>query len=157
MKLLLNAVLTLMSSALLVAGCACTHGPAKEGSNAGEAFLADNKAKPGVVTLPSGLQYIVEKQGTGRKPSATDTVECHYRGTLIDGKEFDSSYKRGQTASFPVNQVIPGWTEILQRMPVGSKYKVFIPSDLGYGPRGAGADIPPNSALIFEIELISIK
>ena len=124
---------------------------------AGTAFLAANKTKPGVVTLPSGLQYKIEKQGTGRKPRATDSVECNYRGTLIDGKEFDSSYKRGQTATFPVNRVIPGWTEILQLMPTGSKYKVFIPSNLAYGERGAGADIGPNATLIFDIELIAIK
>jgi FKBP-type peptidyl-prolyl cis-trans isomerase len=128
-----------------------------ENKKAGDAFLAANKTKEGVTSLASGLQYKVEKQGTGPKPSATDTVECNYRGTLIDGKEFDSSYKRGQTASFPVNQVIKGWTEVLQLMPVGSKYQVFIPSELAYGPRGAGADIGPNSTLIFEIELISIK
>ncbi len=128
-----------------------------ENKKEGDAFLAANKSKEGVVTLPSGLQYKVEKQGTGPKPQATDTVECNYRGTLINGKEFDSSYKRGQTASFPVNGVIKGWTEVLQLMPVGSKYQVFIPADLAYGPRGAGPDIGPNATLIFEIELISIK
>jgi len=123
----------------------------------GEAFLAANKSKEGVVTLEDGLQYKVLTPGNGPKPVATDTVECNYRGTLIDGKEFDSSYKRGQTASFGVSQVIHGWTEVLQLMPVGSKYQVFIPSELAYGPRGAGADIGPNATLIFEIELISIK
>jgi len=123
----------------------------------GEAFLAANKAKEGVVTLPSGLQYKVEKQGDGPKPKLTDTVECNYRGTLINGKEFDSSYKRGQAASFPVGQVVKGWTEILQLMPVGSKYQVFIPAELAYGPRAASADIGPNSTLIFELELVSIK
>jgi FKBP-type peptidyl-prolyl cis-trans isomerase len=123
----------------------------------GEDFLAANKSKPGVTALPDGLQYKVLKQGDGPKPAASDTVECNYRGTLIDGKEFDSSYKRGQPASFPVGGVIKGWTEILQMMPVGSKYQVFIPSELAYGPRGAGADIGPNATLIFEIELLSIK
>jgi FKBP-type peptidyl-prolyl cis-trans isomerase len=128
-----------------------------ENMKEGSAFLAANKSKEGVITLPSGLQYKVEKQGTGSKPLPTDTVECNYRGTLIDGKEFDSSYKRGQSATFPVGGVIKGWTEVLQLMPVGSKYQVFIPADLGYGPRGAGADIGPNATLIFEIELLSIK
>jgi FKBP-type peptidyl-prolyl cis-trans isomerase len=129
----------------------------EENKKQGEAFLAANKSKDGVVTLPSGLQYKVEKQGDGPKPLATDTVECNYRGTLIDGKEFDSSYKRGKPATFPVGGVIKGWTEVLQLMPVGSKYQVFIPSDLAYGPRAAGADIGPDATLIFEIELLSIK
>ena len=141
----------------MLASFALAQNVGKENKMAGKAFLAENKTKPGVVTLHSGLQYKIEKQGTGRKPRATDSVECNYRGTMIDGKEFDSSYKRGQTATFPVNRVIPGWTEILQLMPVGSKYKVFIPSDLAYGERGAGADIGPNATLIFDIELIAIK
>jgi FKBP-type peptidyl-prolyl cis-trans isomerase len=123
----------------------------------GDAFLAANKSKDGVVTLADGLQYKVIKQGDGPKPTASDTVECNYRGTLIDGKEFDSSYKRGQPASFSVGGVIKGWTEVLQLMPVGSKYQVFIPAELAYGARGAGADIGPNATLIFEIELLSIK
>lgn len=123
----------------------------------GEAFLAKNKKKAGIVTLPSGLQYKIIKAGTGKKPKATDTVTTNYRGTLIDGTEFDSSYKRGQPATFPVNGVISGWTEALQLMPVGSKWQLFIPSDLAYGPRGAGHVIEPNSALIFEVELISIQ
>jgi FKBP-type peptidyl-prolyl cis-trans isomerase FklB len=123
----------------------------------GEAFLAANKAKEGVVTLPSGLQYKVITNGTGPKPTAEQTVVCQYRGTLIDGKEFDSSYKRGQPATFPVKGVIKGWTEVLQLMPVGSKWQVFIPPDLAYGERGAGADIGPNATLIFEVELIAIK
>jgi FKBP-type peptidyl-prolyl cis-trans isomerase FklB len=123
----------------------------------GEAFLAANKTKEGVVTLPSGVQYKVEKQGDGPKPLSTDTVVCNYRGTLINGKEFDSSYKRGQPATFPVGGVIKGWTEMLQLMPVGSKYQVFIPAALAYGPRGPSADIGPNATLIFEIELLSIK
>jgi FKBP-type peptidyl-prolyl cis-trans isomerase len=123
----------------------------------GEEFLASNKTQEGVVTLPSGLQYKVLKTGTGPKPSASDTVVCDYRGTLIDGKEFDSSYKRGQSATFPVNGVIKGWTEALQMMPVGSKWQLFIPPDLAYGSRSAGADIGPNSTLVFEVELHSIK
>lgn len=124
----------------------------------GAAFLDANKAKPGVVTLPSGLQYKILKEGTGPKPTATDTVVCNYRGTLIDGKEFDSSYKRGQPATFPVSGVIKGWTEALQLMPVGSKWELFIPSDLAYAERGAGGgEIGPNSTLIFEVELLSIQ
>jgi FKBP-type peptidyl-prolyl cis-trans isomerase len=124
---------------------------------AGDAFLAANKSKESVVTLPSGLQYKILTEGTGPKPTASDSVVCNYRGTLIDGKEFDSSYQRGQPATFPVGQVIKGWTEALQLMPVGSKWQLFIPSELAYGSRGAGADIGPNSTLIFEVELISIK
>ncbi len=123
----------------------------------GDEFLAQNKTKEGVVTLPSGLEYKILKAGDGPKPTATDIVECNYRGTLIDGKEFDSSYKGGKPVSFPVNGVIKGWTEALQLMPVGSKWELFIPANLAYGERAAGADIPPNSTLIFEVELLSIK
>jgi FKBP-type peptidyl-prolyl cis-trans isomerase FklB len=123
----------------------------------GDAFLAENKTKEGVVTLPSGLQYKILKEGAGPKPSATDSVVCNYKGTLIDNTEFDSSYKRGQPATFPVGQVIKGWTEVLQLMPVGSKWQVWVPSELGYGPRGPGGAIGPNSTLIFEIELLSIQ
>ena len=123
----------------------------------GDAFLAANKAKEGVVTLPSGLQYKILKAGTGPKPTASDTVVCNYRGTLIDGKEFDSSYKRGQPATFPVSGVIKGWTEALQLMPVGSKWQLFVPSSLGYGDRGAGGEIGPGATLIFEVELMSIQ
>ncbi len=122
----------------------------------GEVFLAANKAKSGVITLPDGLQYSVITNGTGAMPTATDTVTVHYRGTLIDGTEFDSSYKRGQPASFPVGGVIHGWTEALQKMNVGSKWKLFIPADLAYGEAGRPG-IPPNSTLIFEVELISIQ
>lgn len=122
----------------------------------GEDFLAANKNKSGVVTLPSGLQYEIIKAGTGPKPKAEDEVKCHYKGTLIDGKVFDSSIERGEPATFPVNRVIPGWTEALQLMPVGSKWKLYIPASLGYGERGAGQDIKPNSALIFEVELLEI-
>jgi FKBP-type peptidyl-prolyl cis-trans isomerase len=123
----------------------------------GEEFLADNKKKEGVTTLPSGMQYKVLKAGDGKKPASTDTVECHYKGTLINGTEFDSSYKRGQPATFPVNGVIRGWQEALPLMAVGSKWQLFIPSDLAYGPRGAGGDIGPNETLIFEVELLGIK
>lgn len=129
----------------------------EENLKQGEEFLAGNKTKPGVVALPSGLQYKVITVGTGPRPTAADTVVCDYRGTLINGKEFDSSYKRGQPASFPVGGVIKGWTEALQMMPVGSKWELFIPSDLAYGTRGAGPDIGPNTTLIFEVELHSIK
>jgi FKBP-type peptidyl-prolyl cis-trans isomerase FklB len=123
---------------------------------AGEEFLAENKTKEGVVTLPSGLQYKILTAGTGPKPTTSDTVTCNYKGTLLNGKEFDSSYKRGQPASFPVGGVIKGWTEALQLMPVGSKWQLFIPSDLAYGDHGAGPDIGPGETLIFEVELISI-
>jgi len=123
----------------------------------GVEFLAVNKSKEGIVTLPSGLQYKILTEGTGPKPAASDTVVCNYRGTLISGAEFDSSYKRGQPASFPVNGVIKGWTEALQLMPVGSKWQLFVPAELGYGDRGAGADIGPGATLIFEVELVSIQ
>jgi FKBP-type peptidyl-prolyl cis-trans isomerase FklB len=123
----------------------------------GEAFLDENGKKDGVVTLPSGLQYQVIEKGKGPSPKATDTVEVHYRGTLTDGTEFDSSYKRGTPATFPVNGVIAGWTEALKIMKVGSKWRLFIPAKLAYGERGAGRDIPPNAALVFEVELLGIK
>jgi FKBP-type peptidyl-prolyl cis-trans isomerase FklB len=123
----------------------------------GEAFLAANKTKQGVVTLPSGLQYKILKQGTGPKPSADDSIVCNYRGTLLNNTEFDSSYKRGQPTTFKVGQVIKGWTEALQLMPVGSKWQLFIPPELAYGPGGAGGDIGPNATLIFEVELLSIQ
>ncbi len=123
----------------------------------GEVFLAANKAKDGVVTLPSGLQYKVLTEGKGPKPTPSDTVVCNYKGTLIDGTEFDSSYKRGQPATFPVGQVIKGWTEALQLMPVGSKWELFIPSEMAYGPRGPTPAIGANSTLIFEVELLSIQ
>ncbi|AHW59076.1 FKBP-type peptidyl-prolyl cis-trans isomerase FklB [Draconibacterium orientale] len=122
----------------------------------GNKFLEENKAREGVTTTESGLQYEVLTEGTGEKPTATDKVRVHYHGTLIDGTVFDSSVDRGEPAVFGVNQVIPGWTEALQLMPVGSKWKVFIPSNLAYGPRGAGADIGPNAALVFEVELLEI-
>lgn len=122
-----------------------------------DAFLAENKTKKGVITLPSGLQYKELKSGNGPKPKGDDTVIVHYRGTLIDGTEFDSSYKRGEPAKFPVSGVIPGWTEALKLMKVGSKWQLFIPPNLAYGENGAGAIIGPNAALIFEVELISIE
>jgi len=123
----------------------------------GEEFLAANKAKDGVVTLPSGLQYKIITEGTGQKPTATDSVTCNYRGTLISGIEFDSSYKRGQPLTIQVNNVIKGWTEALQLMPVGSKWQLFIPGELAYGERGQGQQIGPNSTLIFEVDLLSIQ
>ena len=122
----------------------------------GKKFLAENKKRHGVVELPNGLQYEIIKQGTGEKPKATDTVKAHYAGTLINGQEFDNSYKRGQPLEIPVGRVIQGWVQALQLMPVGSKWKLFIPSDLGYGERGAGGAIPGGATLIFEIELIEI-
>ena len=123
---------------------------------AGEEFLHINKGRAGVVELPSGLQYQVLKQGNGAKPKATDKVKCHYHGTLINGTVFDSSVQRGQPAVFGVNQVIPGWVEALQLMPVGSKWRLFIPSNLAYGEQGAGEMIEPNSTLIFDVELLDI-
>ena len=122
----------------------------------GKAFLEENAKKEGVITLPSGLQYQVITEGNGKKPSATDKVKCHYEGTLIDGTLFDSSIKRGQPAVFGVNQVIRGWVEALQLMSEGSKWRLFIPSELGYGAQQAGEMIPPHSTLIFEVELIEV-
>jgi FKBP-type peptidyl-prolyl cis-trans isomerase FklB len=122
-----------------------------------EKFLQDNGSKEGVITLPSGLQYLILKNGDGEKPGPTSVVTVHYEGSLVNGKIFDSSYKRGKPATFGVHQVIPGWTEALQLMPVGSKWKLFIPSSLGYGARGAGGSIPPHAALIFEVELLDMR
>lgn len=122
----------------------------------GKKFLEENKKKEGVKTTASGLQYKVVKDGAGPTPKETDTVKVNYKGTTIDGTEFDSSFKRGQPAEFPVNRVIKGWTEGLQLMKVGSKYQLFVPADLAYGERGAGADIGPNAMLIFDVELVSI-
>jgi FKBP-type peptidyl-prolyl cis-trans isomerase FklB len=124
---------------------------------AGQDFLEANKSKPGIVTLPSGLQYEVLTEGTGSKPLATNKVTCHYHGTLIDGTVFDSSVRRGQPATFPLNAVIKGWTEGLQLMPTGSKWRFFIPPNLGYGDRQVSAQIGPNSTLIFEVELLSFS
>lgn len=129
----------------------------EENKAAGDKFLAGNAQQPGVVTTASGLQYQVFTEGAGVAPKATDTVTVHYKGTTIDGKEFDSSYSRGAPASFPLNRVIAGWTEGLQLMKEGAKYRFFIPSNLAYGERGAGRQIGPNSALIFDVELIKVN
>jgi FKBP-type peptidyl-prolyl cis-trans isomerase FklB len=152
-----KTVIAELQKAILVRQTAEAKAAGDKNKKEGDAFLAANKAKDGVVTLASGIQYRVLSPGTGKQPTIDDTVVCQYRGTLIDGKEFDSSYKRGQPATFPVKGVIKGWTEILQLMPVGSKWQVFIPPALAYGERGAGAEIGPHATLIFEIELISIK
>ncbi len=133
---------------------AAERGKAAKGE--GEAFLAENKKRAGVVTTPSGLQYEIVKEGTGRQPKANDTVRCHYEGTLIDGTVFDSSYRRNQPAEFGLRQVIAGWTEGVQLMKEGSIFKFYIPYNLAYGERGAGADIPPYAALIFTVELIKV-
>lgn len=130
---------------------------AKSAKAEGENFLAENAKKDGVVVLPSGLQYQVLKEGTGKQPKATDQVECHYEGTLINGQVFDSSYRRGQTATFGLNQVIAGWTEGVQLMKEGAKYRFFIPYNLAYGERGAGQSIPPYAALVFDVELVAVK
>ena len=122
----------------------------------GERFLAENAKRPGVTVTASGLQYEVVNQGTGRRPRATDTVSCHYEGTLIDGTVFDSSYRRGEPAAFGLNQVIKGWTEGVQLMQEGAKYRFYIPWQLAYGERGAGADIPPYAALVFTVELLKV-
>lgn len=132
------------------------HKMTTENIRKGKDFLEANQAKEGVHTLPSGLQYEVVKEGNGKKPKATDRVRCHYEGTLIDGTLFDSSVKRGQPAVFGVNQVIPGWVEALQLMTEGSKWKLYIPSELGYGAQGAGEMIPPHSTLVFEVELLDV-
>jgi FKBP-type peptidyl-prolyl cis-trans isomerase len=152
----MKAVLTQLQGELRQAQQAKAHEAGEANRKEGEAFLAANKTKEGVVTLPSGMQYKILTAGTGPKPTATDTVSCNYKGTLIDGKEFDSSYKRGEAASFPVGGVIKGWTEALQLMPVGSKWQLFIPADLAYGDRGSPPDIAPGATLIFEVELLSI-
>jgi len=153
-----KAALTALQAEVRAKEEAKTKAVAVENKKAGEAFLVANKTKEGVVTLPSGLQYKIIKEGTGPKPMAEDTVLCHYRGTLVDNTEFDSSYKRGEPLKIPVGGVIKGWTEAIQLMPVGSKWQLYIPSDLAYGDRGApGSPIGPNSALIFDVELISIE
>ena len=130
---------------------------AESNKKEGEAFLAQNKTKEGVVTLPSGLQYQVLQEGSGASPGPTDKVTTHYHGTLIDGTVFDSSYERGQPATFPVNGVISGWTEALQQMKEGAKWRLFLPSNLAYGAQGAGEDIGPHATLIFDVELISVN
>ncbi len=131
--------------------------PAEKNLAAGDAFLEKNKTKPGVVTLADGLQYKVITKGTGPKPTSNDVVTVHYAGTLINGKEFDSSYKRGEPISFPVTGVIPGWVEALQLMPVGSTWELYIPANLAYGEQGAPPAIGPNETLIFKVNLISVK
>ena len=133
-----------------------TEEQSRKAKSAGEDFLAANAKKEGVVTLPSGLQYQVLREGNGKRPKATDQVRCHYEGTLINGTMFDSSYKRGEPAVFGLNQVIKGWTEGVQLMQEGAKYRFFIPYDLAYGERGAGQQIPPFAALIFDVELIEV-
>ncbi len=152
-----QAAITQLQSDMRQKAEAKAQAAAETNKREGDAFQATNKAKAGVITLPSGLQYKILKQGTGPTPTATDSVVCDYRGTLIDGTEFDSSYKRGQSATFPVNGVIKGWTEALQLMPVGSQWQLVVPPELAYGLRGAGADIGPNSTLIFEVYLHSIQ
>ncbi len=130
---------------------------AEENLTLSRSFLLDNGKKTNIVTTKTGLQYQVLTKGTGKKPKATDNVTVHYQGTTIDDNEFDSSYKRGEPATFPLNRVIAGWTEGLQLMKEGARYRFFIPPELGYGMRGAGRDIPPNAALIFDIELIKVN
>ncbi|MFH0919698.1 MAG: FKBP-type peptidyl-prolyl cis-trans isomerase [Fibrobacterota bacterium] len=129
---------------------------AEKAKKSGDTFLEENKKKPGVVVTASGLQYLAERQGSGPKPIATDKVKVHYKGTLVDGKPFDSSYDRGQPVEFMVGGVIPGWSEALLLMPVGSKYKLFVPAQLGYGERSPSPTIPPNSVLLFDVELLEI-
>ncbi len=158
----MNYKVWLLLAALAIAGAVwwANKNPTQDSGDpmeAGKKFLEDNAKKDGIKSTPSGLQYEVLREGAGAKPGATSTVEVHYEGRLINGKVFDSSYQRNETISFPLNRVIPGWTEGLQLMPTGAKYRLYIPSELGYGARGAGADIPPNSALIFDVELISIR
>src|ERR1019366_113489 len=152
-----KAVLTQAQNELRQQQQAKTKQEGEANKKEGEAFLAANKTKEAVVTLPDGLQYKILTAGTGPKPTATDSVVCNYRGTLVNGTEFDSSYKRGQPVTFPVNGVIKGWQEALPLMPVGSKWQLFVPSDLAYGDHAMSAELGPNSTLIFEVELLSIK
>ncbi len=149
--------MTAFSKSMMEKQAATAKEAATKNAAEGEKFLAENKNKEGVKTTSSGLQYKVVKEGSGESPKETDTVEVHYRGTLINGTEFDSSYKRNEPATFPVNRVIKGWTEALQLMKPGAKYQLFIPSNLAYAERGAGADIGPNETLIFEVELLNVK
>jgi FKBP-type peptidyl-prolyl cis-trans isomerase FklB len=152
-----RACITELQKVLMAKQTATTKAAGDKNKAEGDAFLAANKAKPGVVTTPSGLQYKIQTAGTGKKPLTTDTVVCQYRVALIDGKEIESSYKGGEPATFAVGKVIKGWTEVLQLMPVGSKWQVVVPSNLAYGESGAGADIGPNATLVFDIELVAIK
>ena len=149
-----RATVAALQGRMQAAAQASRDAEAQKNLDAAAAFLAENGAKEGVTTLPSGLQYKVLTEGSGPKPGATDTVTVHYRGRLIDGTEFDSSYSRDEPATFPLDRVIPGWTEGLQLMGEGAKWELYVPPDLGYGERGAGSRIPPHSALIFEVELI---
>ncbi len=153
----LRSVMTAYQNELRQKAAAAMRKSAEDNQKEGDAFLEENKKKDGVVTLPSGLQYKVLKAGTGKTPTETDTVEVNYRGTLINGTEFDSSARLGKPLELKVNGVIPGWQEALKLMPVGSKWQLFIPPQLAYGERGAGRDIGPNSTLIFEVELVAIK
>jgi FKBP-type peptidyl-prolyl cis-trans isomerase len=154
----IRATITELTAQLQQNRAAANKEASEKNKQEGEAFLAANKSKEGVITLPSGLQYKILKAGDGKKPLATDTVQCNYRGTLVNGTEFDSSAKHGGApATFPVNGVIKGWTEALQLMPMGSKWQLFIPSDLAYGDRGMGGSIGPGATLIFEVELVSIQ
>ena len=154
----MKAALTTLTAEMKKKQDAETAAVSEANKKEGETFLAANKSKEGVTTLPDGLQYKILTPGNGPKPTPTDTVVANYKGTLINGTEFHSSYKRGQPVTFPVGQVIKGWTEVLQLMPVGSKWEVYIPSDLAYGPQGPGrGPIGPNETLIFEIELVSIQ
>jgi len=154
----IQEVMTAFRQQMMTKQAGAAAGDADKNLKAGQTFLATNKAKPGIQSLPSGLQFKVIKEGTGKTPKLSDTVVANYQGTLIDGTVFDSSYKRNEPAEFPVGGVIKGWTEILQKMKVGAKYQVFIPSDLAYGatPR-PGGPIKPNDALIFDIELLDVK
>ena len=152
-----QAIMRAMSERMRARQQKSRHAAAGANKREGAAFLAGNKRKKGVVTLPSGLQYTIVRKGKGRKPKAGDTVVTHYRGTLLNGAEFDSSYARGQPATFPVKGVIAGWTEALQLMRKGAKWKLFIPSHLAYGEKGGGRKIGPNATLIFDIELLDIQ
>jgi len=152
-----KAVITELQKAMMVKQAEAARLAGEKNKAEGEAFLAANKAKEGVVTLPSGLQYKILTTGAGRKPTLEDTVVCKYRLSLVGGKEVDSSGRRGQPFTIPVKSAIKGWSEVLQLMPVGSKWEVFVPPNLGYGEHGGGADIGPNATLVFEIELVAIK
>ena len=153
----LQTIMTAFQKDLIQKQTEAAKARAEKNKKEGEPFLADNSKKEGVVTLPSGLQYKILKDGDGKKPTIDDTVTCNYRGTLIDGTEFDSSYKRNQPATFALKSVIKGWGEALQLMPVGSKWQLFVPSNLAYGEASAGPQIGANATLIFEVELLSVK
>ena len=153
----LRATMTTFQAELRQRQAAARTKAGEDNKKQGDAFLAENKTKEGVVTLPSGLQYKILKAGNGKTPTDADTVECHYRGTLINGTEFDSSYRTGKPMTIKVTAVIPGWKEALKLMPVGSKWHLVIPPQLAYGDRGAGQEIGPNATLVFEVELLAIK